>query len=406
MAKVKGKKPENENRIFLNIKYLINTAAILAAFLLFVNSAFSNFGGYGKINLSYDDNPFLDTNFVPGGIFTPAFGFGYFPDSIPIGISINASYTHYTAFPLRDNVNLAFMLSYNLKLSETADLSLKTSISDRNNGIETEYYDYLQVILNAKYEINNKSNTFGISYLPRYKQYSNFKELSFLENRFIPEYYFQISKLSALYLESEIALKHFTDRYQETIPETPINTSGNGRKRRIKAENVFEPGIVNTENDSYLANIYASYILNLSENSGLALNLYYNFPLNKNNASLLTGTIDLNSDPELFDDEYSYFDFSPSLSYNIIIKDYFLSLNFNYSDKSFLYSIDDVVDNQDFNKRSDQRIVGSVNVTRQFTINNKLLELSFDYTHLQNKSNLNNFNFINNLLSISTRFTF
>lgn len=387
---------------------MIAIAALMAAFVFYNVPLIASINGFAELNSSYDDNPFLETELNPGFVIAPNIGLGYFSDSLPLGISTNLKYFKFTEFNQRNYLNFNLLSSYEISISENFLFTPKISYSMRYNDDETNFYNYNQFLSNLNFEYSKLNYEFQLSYIPRVKNYYNFNEISFSEHKFKPEIYFKINGSNALYLDIEANAKIFTNRFSE-VEITPATPKGKrkGRNQKDSTSNIYQPGIVNYENNASAINFYLSFIRNISPTSGFSVAIYYNKPLSENNAAILAGTSDLISDPELFDDEYSYSEIAPMLEFSKYFGFTLFNISAEWRSRKFIYTIDDFTENGDDDLREDQRMSYGVNIVRSYSYYDKYtLELSLSYSYTKNNSNLDLFNFSNNIISFSTRLTF
>jgi hypothetical protein len=404
-AKEKAKKPERKNNNLNNKFTSLEVAVITAAFLFFINiNVYSSINGFIELNSGYDDNPFYEEHKTPGYNLAPSFGIGYFPDSLDIGISANARYMKFTEFNARNYLFLNLLASYSYSFDEYT-LGINSSYNTRRNYDEISIFSYDQFIANINLNIKD---VFEISFVPRKREYFNNTSLSYVEHKLIPNYYIKLSVKQALFMEAEVSAKLFTDRINTNDQtEEPEPNKGKGKMARRKVGNIYEPGIINIENDAYLSNLFISYIQNIDQTTGFSLGMNMNIPLYSNNAAILPGTAEINEDPDLFDDAYSFTEFSPQLTFNkLLFKDYLVSFNTSYSFRDFIYDVDSIEMNNDNSNRQDHRINISIDISRSIKIDVYQLNFELEYINTNNTSNIDIYNFNNNMLIFSTRFTY
>lgn len=407
-AKAKAEKPEKENSISNNILSYFFLAASMAAFLFIISPLSASINGFVELNSTYDDNPFLEQELNPGFVIAPNFGLGYFSNDVPFGISSNVKYYKFTEFNSRNYLYSNILASYEIPITSEILFSPKLSYSLRYNDDETNFYNYNQFLSNLNIEYSKPNFNLQFSYIPRVKNYDNFNEISFAEHQFKPEIYFKINEKNAFYLDIEANAKIFTNRYNEDVIEMVFPKGKHkGRNQNDTSKNIYQPGIVNYDNNASAINLYLSYIRNVTSTSGFSISIYYNTPLSQNNASILSGTSDLISDPELFDDEYSYSEISPMLAFSKLFGFWMLNINAEWRTRKFIYTIDEFLENGVNDLREDQRLTAEINFGRVYSFNDhNTLEFNLSYSFTKNISNINFFNFSNNIISLSTRLTF
>ena len=395
-------------------------SAILALFAQ-INTCYSQLESSIELQNIYDDNPFPNDTLLPSYINYSTLSLAYYPDESLYGISYSGDFALFNNFSNRHYTIQKLNFLYSIPFGEdfknpTSEINIITSANGRINKKDLSYYDYYQLSGYADYEYYiSEESSFGFGYRARYRNYPNYKDIIYLEHFLTSFYSTAFETQTALSLGVDLGYKNYLSLdqgviydYLITFPNAKVRSNGNNRriiKNRKTNLQVVTPGVIYTDPNASLLRTNLRLSQSLAEKTGLSMTYMGQYLLKDGGTSIISGTVDLLGEKELFDDPYSFTaqDFSIMLT-QILFQDIKLQVSSFYTYKQYNYPSD--LERSTSPDRQDTQYGLGFLLEKVFYTDSFLnqIGISFQYIILENESNSKIFDYNSNSINFAISF--
>ncbi len=365
--------------------YLTPALMILLSVSLAYTTLEAQWVGTFTTSNSYDDNIFGINEMQNGIINSNNLFIGYAPDSAHYALSYSGRLLFVGGIEDLGYNSHDLAYSYTYKYGDYSENSLAALLKGRARFNSDAYNTYNNTVLiagiNSEHEI---TQTFILSsgYYYRQKDYNNSPDLSYSEHEVFTGF----------------------RKYLETNTSIHINAAYQIKSANSVFGSLFEKGKNGNSGESFSQmEISAKVGQSLAEKTGLSLMYKRKFDLGSENYSGTMSYIDYFMETELYDDPYSY----QSNEYSLTLTQIFpwsimAKLSGFYADKSYNYLVDNQID-----KRSDSYSGISLFAQKSFRLDSgviRYINVSMNYSYINNDTNLDYFRYHNNSLGINFSF--
>ena len=321
------------------------------------------------------------------------------------GLNLNSYNSYSTA---NNNTNL-FELDYALGSADEEQLfSIALSYSGKSVNDEYKLYEEKNLNLHSGYDFSfNDIHSGNIRYGFNKITYDNFSDFSYSEN--ILGYTSNITwqTKTSLFLDVNLGYKIYSNPLYSISNDSIISNPGmmNGKG---KMKNII--GIVSNTTKLDDGNVQllltGKIAQSLYDNLGAYLAYSFRYNLENNSRSIMISDYYF-SDDNLFDDNYGYGGHDLEMGFTYIMPlSLTLKSSFEYTYKKYANEYPDIIDS--LKERNDDKLLFNIRLSRSFELFESLLNklnVYLSYVYTNNSSNINLFNYTNNIFALGINTT-